>query len=1046
MRSSRFQSLLVGLLAFVLAGVFFFAVTAFAAEEEEDGGTYTGIPKDRSCTWWLDESKEVSKEDRAEIKKLFEALEKKLEKDGLDSVEYPWKPPEDEEEKEAEEKKEEKELTDEQKKWEEDEWFEDPETCPGVIIPSKDDINVAKVDGIATGTLFVVRGKFEDPRIEVWRMKLAKEDDEWSVVGREIEQSFEPVYFLHVRENTAFNFKTLNIDHDRMHISAEDGRFYPLYAGNDTIIGGTVFGGEARMNFTPPRRLAKDWETDQELVQVRLRTQEFLGKGQGVEEFKNAEVTMFTFYFTPSNFKQFVQIDGLESFPVDDKKEFKEAKKRAEGEIDWLAATNWAAKLPNKGQPEGEKKLLKLYYLHDYDGLCDMYIKTPKYHWIGYYEYPLTAYSGYQEEIYVYANRDVALMAGDRGKGVTLCRYNRADQRESLTRREAEYEPVADGDELDRKVDVNIGFKEITLQTETSLSETGLVLGSTAIFAKFRTTMELEVLKSGVRVLPFQLWMMSTPDGPSTKVMKILDDRGLDVLGFDTTGTAARLTLIFPVLAAGQRLTFTTEYEGAPCARMHSTSSYGSAASRWIPEYGYLDCGTIEIVLGVPKPNVGVTVGGLIEKWEDKGQNFSHWASDECIRMAVICYSDFNVIEATFPKPNGQDLKFYYFYHNKLGYTVSEADVTDFEDRHTGGGAWGGQGRRTEEDWRAAAKFHKLDYQMRSPQSVVDEFESILKFHQNIYVSYPYKKIAAVMMPILTFLGQGFPTLLTLDGTSFVSEGDRAAYDWLFKYMYGWGPEFWAHEHGHQYWGHVVGWRTWRDQWFSETFTEFQSSMYMQATRGDEPYKRKYQEWYGHALECYKNGPLAMPQNRMGPGGGRRGMYSKGPCLMHMLRRNIGDKAYIAYCRNLVKSLYWKNPTTCDFLEVLEQTLGKENIKALYGKEDMRWWFDQWIYGMGIPSYEYGYKISGNTAKIKIKHLADKKVGEHAAENFRVRIPMWVYPESGEKYAIPLLLRGEKLIEEFEVKLRGPAKELILNEFDTVLVRKIKKVKYKKIK
>ncbi len=1018
MRSSRFQTLLVGLFAFVLAGVFLFGLTAFAVEDEEDGGTYTGIPKDKSCTWWLDESKEVPKEDKAEIKKLFEALEKKLEKDGLDSVTFPWKPPEDEEDKEAEEEKEEVELTDEQKKWEEDELFEDPETCPGVIIPSKDDINVAKVDGVPTGTLFIVRGTFDDPRLEVWRMKLAKKDDEWSVIGREIEYSFEPVYTCHMRKNTAYKFSSISFDHDLMHISMTEGRFYPVFSGNEKIIGGVVF-GKGTMSYRPPTKLAKDWETDQELNEFRLFTEKATGKQ--VDEFNDVKLTKLIFFFSPTNVENYLKLEDLEKFEITDRGELKNAEELVEGEMDWLAGTKWGVKLPYKGQPEGEKKLVSLYYFQDYDELCNVFAYGPKYQWVGYYDYPTSAPSmrgGDQEEINLYVRREMRLKAGDEKTLDSWCAYNRKDQRESLTRREAEYEPTDDAKTLHRAIDTNIGYKEEVLSSD----QYGVIARAyTGIYAKFRTTIDMEITKADTNVLPFSMYFF----GQKQEVVNVVDERGLDVLRI------GNFTLVYPPLALGQRIKFTSEYNGVICQRMLTTNSYTSGNCRWFPVYGYLECATFDLVVGVPRPYTAASVGALTDSWSEDKTNFAHWSSDECIRMAAILYSDYNVARKTFEKPNGEQLEFMLYYYPKMHFYLVYGD---FYSAALGGLTGVDRGRAQ----TYLTRIRKREFSVRSPDSIVTEFESIWKWLQGLYHPLPYKKIAAVMLPITSGYGQGQPSMLTLDGWSFVSEGDKA----LYEVPPGrWGAEFWAHEAGHQYWGHVVCWKAGRDQWFSEAFTENQCALYMQASRSDDEFRLKLKRWRDWTLMMINQGvdrPMTL--------GGRLGsrnlewyatFYNKGPYVLYHLRSMIGDKAYIAYCRNILKSMYWKSAVTSDFIQVLEQTLGKENMLNLFGKDNMQWFFDQWIYGTGIPSYEFGYEISGNTAKIKIKHTGAQ---------FRVRIPIWVYDTSGNKYAIPVLLTGEKPIEEFELKLRGPAKKLVLDEFDSVLTKKIKKVKYKKIK
>ena len=1022
MSANRFHIFLVSLFALVLAGVFFFGPTALAAEEK-DGGTYTGIPKDRSCTWWLDESKEVSKDDKDAIKKLFEALETKLEKDGLDSVEFPWKPPKEEEKKAEEETKKEKELTDEQKKWEKDEWFEDPEVCPGVIIPSKDDLNIAKVDGVPMGTLFVVRGTLDDPRIEVWRLKLNKEGDDWLVTGREIEYSFNLLHIMHFKKKSAYKFSGININQDLLHIELTEGRFYPLYAGTK-IVGGSAF-GKGKLSFKPPRKLAKDLETDVD-TKAFVRATKAITDKKGVDEFKDVAVTKITFFFSPSNVDKFVEFKGLEKIEVTDTSEFKEAEKMAKGEIDWLAKTNFGAKLPYKGQAkEGEKHDLMLYQLPVYDELCDIYLYTPEYKWFGYKSYPTQP--GDQQELYVYANRDKLFTVGDERKSEMLARYNRADQRERFTRREAEYEPTEEATTLDRRVDINVGYKEQSVDLPAEIMGGAEFFNAqTAIFAKMRATIELEMTKSGVAFVPIGLSSLPSKPAIPMEVKWVVDDRGLDILRLGT------FDLVFPSLALGQRVKVTAEYEGPVCARLFTSSSYTSGNTDWYPSYGFIQCSPIQIVLGVPKPYLSASVGGLADRWTGEDRNFSRWESDQCFRMAGFLFSDYSLQELDVPKPDGGVLHAMFFYHPKLRFYITPQDWVDFdraqEDMEGS--------KRKEEQKRDRSRIDMREVATRAPDSVLDDFESILKFQQALYVSLPYEKIAAVQLPVWSGYGQGFPSMLTLDGTSFLSAGDRALYEIGGSR---WGAEFWAHEAGHQYWGHVIGWGNRRDQWFSEAFTEHQCAMYMQASRGDAEYQSKLKDWRGGFLYIEKideETPLTRPEFFSSEWAWYGTFYCKGPYVVHMMRQMLGDQAFMAYTRNLVKSLFWKRAKTSDFIDVLEQTLGKENMLALFGKDNMQWFFDQWIYGTGVPSYEYGYEISGNTAKVKIKHTGAQ---------FRTRIPIWVYPESGDKYAIPVLLTGEKPIEEFDLTLRGPAKKLVLDEFGSVLTKNIKEVKYKKI-
>ncbi|MBN1591908.1 MAG: hypothetical protein JW941_01520, partial [Candidatus Coatesbacteria bacterium] len=678
-------------------------------------------------------------------------------------------------------------------------------------------------------------------------------------------------------------------------------------------------------------------------------------------------------------------------------------------------------KLPYKGQPEGEKKSMALYYLPDYDELCTIYSYSPKYFNLGYYDFPPSP--GSQEEINFYENRDIRLMAGGAQVGGTWNSYNKPSQREEMTRHEAEYEPVDLVNMLDRKVDVKITGEDQQVYTMAGPFST-VALGQAAMVAKFRATAEVEALTTGEQVVPFDLSGIRTKPPTPMKISKVVDDRGLDILRIKT------LDLIFPPLHIGQRISFTTEYEGYICSRMRTSDSFTSGNSTWYPNYGYLACATMDVVLGVPKPYKGLSVGAIKDSWSDENYTYTHWSSEECIKLAAVILGDYSVLEREFKRPDGSTFKFMFYYRPSMKYYPNPSDWVGFNERasSTGSGS---------NDWRTETnRYQVINFTVKDPDAVITEFESIFDWLQALYVPFPYSKISPVMMPLFSFYGQGFPSMLTLDGTSFIAEGERAQYDFFFRYLADWGPRFWDHEAGHQYWGHVIGWYQPRDQWISEAFTEHQSAMYVEASRGPERYKQCLDEWRFSAIKDDPEGSISLGGRRLGDAYVPM-IYNKGPWFVHMIRKMVGDNAFQKFCRNLLTSMSWKNPTTCDVQEVLEQTLGKDNMLALFGKDNMQWFFDQWIYGTGIPSYEFGYKISGNTAKVKIKHVDAQ---------FRTRIPVWVYDKSGNKYAVPILLTGEKPVEEFDLHLKGPAKKLELDEYGAVLTKKIKNVKYKKIK
>jgi aminopeptidase N len=189
---------------------------------------------------------------------------------------------------------------------------------------------------------------------------------------------------------------------------------------------------------------------------------------------------------------------------------------------------------------------------------------------------------------------------------------------------------------------------------------------------------------------------------------------------------------------------------------------------------------------------------------------------------------------------------------------------------------------------------------------------------------------------------------------------------------------FRAHEVAHEWFGHKIGWKTYRDQWLSESFAEYASMMFVQATvKGGD----KYYDEIINAYEGIVQGTLAggfskfnrpwliefnaSARARLGPiGVGYRAgtsdmpngyqiqAYHKGPLVLHMMRTMLrykthSDDTFIKILRDFVKEYSGKEASTADFQRVVEKN----------APGDWSYFFDAWVYDSAIPTLRWNYKI-----------------------------------------------------------------------------------------
>ncbi|MBU3678301.1 MAG: M1 family metallopeptidase [Candidatus Kapabacteria bacterium] len=202
--------------------------------------------------------------------------------------------------------------------------------------------------------------------------------------------------------------------------------------------------------------------------------------------------------------------------------------------------------------------------------------------------------------------------------------------------------------------------------------------------------------------------------------------------------------------------------------------------------------------------------------------------------------------------------------------------------------------------------------------------------------------------------GEAFPGLLHLSSEAFVSMED------FFQ------EQFIAHEVAHQWWGISVKPLSYRDRWLSEGFSEYSCLMYSQlaAQEGDkffrllEDYRKEIMSYGKKAIGKDLAPPPIALGHRVSNGTGLSGdgyntfIYYKGAWVLHMLRnlmidlRTMKEDAFMMVMREFYNRHKNSHASTDDFRTTIEKLTGS----------DVKWFFDQWIYGNELPTYRVAWK------------------------------------------------------------------------------------------
>ena len=904
----------------------------------------------------------VDIDDKKAIYKLLKAYKEKVEKDGIESIELPFSESSEKDEDDEEQVEEEKEDNENSTGSEEYEELEEPEFFFTIPTVGEKTACVIRSNGIVQGNFFLTTYfDYECSNIQVWRLTFDSKDTskkdrkEWQITGKKIKNVLTNLHHLNFKPDKIYSFDSFQFSHDRIKVKYESGHFVTLFAG-DIPIGGIII-GKGGFYYDPPRQLAiDDKDSDVEEYQLMRFTgvkddRKYYGGKTKLdnEPFENGFIMMH-----PDRFEEYIKLDQF---------------RKVEGDAGVFGFIENVKKLFDeyfKGSCKFPSVKKKKFALIPGDDEIDMFscaVNAKKYDWIYYDLSPLGIESaGIRNEIFL-SNKFKYLVSAHEG-GSVFGMFDTEEQRNTMTRKQLEH---------DSKEKVMITNETVVCKIREKKTD----------LANVKSKVNMSIMQNKVENLTFNLYN-------NMKLTAVTNSDGF-ALPFCRSG----LTItVFPLkrLKKGnfKELTF---YNNGQIAYTMARGTLHNHPSMISPFTGYLQCMTLDLLVKTPKPLLALSVGELVEEWEEDDYNVTYWKSEECIRFWSIIYGEYEKFTMILELPEG-DIPF------SLYYNPSEFRV-----------------------------------RMANKKRIVDETESVMKWLEALYGKYPYPKMSIAQKSILSGYSQGFPSMLQLSGFTFISDmvAERA---YLTGFVGTWdqyGPAHVAHEAGHQWWGNIVGWARSNDQWLSEGITEQQAPNYMQARdRDDVKLKDTLDTWRANALEDDREGPIALGIQRLGYEPYLHLTYSKAPYVMNMLRMIVGEETFIKICRQFIDVFGFKRgPTTCDFVEIVCRTLGEEYCMERFGEKNMCWFFDQWIYNRGIPEFAFAYEPYKDgrdwKAKCRIRMLNGVL--------FKIPARIAVYDSKGkDPYFVEVLLQPKE-VQEFVIDLKRQPDKIFFNRFDAVLSR-----------
>ncbi len=385
------------------------------------------------------------------------------------------------------------------------------------------------------------------------------------------------------------------------------------------------------------------------------------------------------------------------------------------------------------------------------------------------------------------------------------------------------------------------------------------------------------------------------------------------------------VTVALPrTVAADERFVLELAYEGELVERLRQSLDFVLKDTMfWRPQHPDGGASRLDLTFRVPERYRVASGGTLTEERVDDDTRIMRWVTTEPVRAMAFNYGRFDVTEVEGDAPPAMSV---YSNNNHLGFAPGNREKT-----------------------------------------VADLTDSI-RLYADYFGPFPFASLLATETPASG--GQAFPGFLLLSYQAFgeLHTGEAE----LFR----------AHEVAHQWWGVAVDWEDYRDQWMSEGFANYAAALYaLHGLEKPDQFLEMLDSWrldvlgeghvgQGIGLRHYGFRPEVLRRSDGHDSGAltvgyrlnsaetpfdyRILVYEKGAYVLHMLRSMLldpetgGDERFRELMRTYAADHLREPMSTGSFEAAVERAFG----------EPMDWFFDQWVYGVEVPTYRPDLVVS----------------------------------------------------------------------------------------
>ena len=575
----------------------------------------------------------------------------------------------------------------------------------------------------------------------------------------------------------------------------------------------------------------------------------------------------------------------------------------------------------------------------------------------------------------------------------------------------------ASGTQVDREIDL------VRQKLDTTIEKSGKVDGD--------ATSTFTAIGNGLRVAPFKLYhklRVKSVTGENGEALDFIQEPVDEDWGF--------YVVLPKTLNAGETYSIRTVYAGSDTVTNEGGGNYYPVSrDAWYPNTEFSDYAEYDLTFRIPKHMKMVATGKVLHEGDEGDHNVSNWKSEMPQAVAGFSMGKFKREEAKV----GSTMTVQSYANEELPDFVKQFQNSLDADNIPRQGAERllmNQPHTTLDNLSTTAMLKRT----------LAEGQNAVQLYTAYFGPVSYSNVSLTQQTACNY-GQAWPGLVYLPICAFWDKTIQNQLGLTFGDRGYWSVVT-PHEVAHQWWGHTVGFNSYRDQWMSEGFAEMSASLFLQQVYGMARFQKFWDDelWILTRKNNFGYGPVDAGPVTMGYrlDTSKTGsvysslIYPKGGYILHMVRMMMWnpqnpDAEFKAMMQDFVKTYANRPASTEDFKAMVEKHMtGQMDLDR---NKRMDWFFDQYVYGIGIPTYRFEQSIqAGGNGPV----LSFKLTQSGVDPNFKMLVPLYIELANGNIIRLgSATIKGNSTVQQSiplaGLGLKDPPKRALINYMYDVL-------------